>query len=438
MKLKITTAFPASKRFYLPPLVGLFVLCATAHAQYSTTQPLAPPVQSTSQLAMTNSFQLFAAQPAASAPGGYQPFKWDQFVVRPHVDYQFTKAYHLPAAPSNLVDTTIQRFSPGILFNLGPHWALDYTLTIGLYSDTNFGTEVDHSITLSGHTIYGAWDFGFLQTVNLTQSPMIQFGGQQDQQYFDTSLTGHHENSQYISEDIALSQNIQAFPGGGYENMKSWSVLAWLNYQPQSHISFGIGPGIGYNYALFGPDSVFEQLQARMSWRINDVLSLQISGGVSETEFIGSGDFHDIFSPIYSGSLEFRPFPQTGVSLYASRYVSPSVLVDQYTEGTSAGVSITQRLLQQFYLTANASYGNEKYVAPTVLALDQIGTNTFELEQINLGRTDKFYNFSLRLNRSFLQRGNISIFYSYNSDQSTAPGYSFAGNQFGGEVSYSF
>ena len=58
MKLKITTAFQASKRFSLP-LVGLFVLGMTAIAQQMTIQPVAPPVESTTQLAMTNSFQLF-------------------------------------------------------------------------------------------------------------------------------------------------------------------------------------------------------------------------------------------------------------------------------------------------------------------------------------------------------------------------------------------
>jgi len=427
-------------RFYLPPLFGLFALGATAGAQQETVQPLAPPVEPTSGLPMTNSFQLFGPHPAASGPGTYEPFKWDQFVIRPHIDYEFTKAYHVLAAPSNQVDTTIQQISPGFLFNIGPHWALDYTLTIGRYSNTNFGTEVDHSITLTGQTDYGDWDLGFLQSVLLTQSPQIEFGSQTEQEYFNTAVTGHHEDSQYISEDLDVNQNIQTFPGGGFEDMRSWSTIDWLNYQPQSHFNIGVGPGLGYNEALYGPDSVFEQAQARVNWRLTSILSLQLAAGVSETEFLGSQSqgSGDIFSPIYSATLELKPFSQTELSVYASRYVSPSVLVDEYAEGTSMGASISQRFLGQFFFSAQAGYTDNKYVAPTILELTQVSPNVYQAFLVNLSRTDKYYTFTARLGHSFLERGNISIFYSYGGDQSTISGYSFAGNQFGGEVSYSF
>lgn len=437
MKLTITTAFPALKSPFLPPLLGLIVLSATASAQQSTIQPLAPPVESASELQMTNSFQLFNTRPAATAPQQYEPFRWDQFVIRPHADYQFTDAYHVLASPSNQVDTTIQRISPGILFNLGPHWALDYTLTIGLYSNTNFGTEVDHSITLSGQTVYGDWVFGLLQSVLLTQSPLIQFGGQVEQQYFNTSLTALHENGPRVSEEFSLNQNIQVFPGSGYENMRSWSTIDWLNYAPQSRFNVGIGPGVGYNNAEFGPDSVWLQLQARANWRITDILSLQVSGGIVETFFLGNESTANLFSPIYSGSLQLRPFSQTQVSIFASRYVSPSVLVGEYTEGTTFGASIGQRLLGQFYLSVQGGYSNQKYVA-SAITVAVINNNTISLETLNQGRTDDYYTFSARIGHAFLQRGDISLFYNYSSDKSTFPGYSFASNQFGGEVSYSF
>lgn len=386
---------------------------------------------------MTNSFQLFGPRPAPSAPGPYEPFKWDQFVVRPHIDYQYIDAYHILAAPSNQVDTTIQRISPGLLFNLGPHWALDYTLTIGLYSNTNFGTEVDNSVTLTGNTVYGDWTLGFLQSVLFTSSPMIQFGGQADQQYYNTTVTGHHEDSPYISQDLSVNQNIQTFGGIGFEDMFSWSTMNWLNYQPQSHFSVGIGPGLGYNHAVFGPDAVFGQLQGRFSWRVTDILSLNASAGFVETAFLGSQGNGTLFSPIYSASLELQPFPQTQLSVFASRFVSPSVLVGQYTEGTSVGAGIGQRLLGQFWVGAQGSYNYQKYIGSTV-DLIEISTNGISLQVLNEGRTDNTYSLSLRLGHSFLQRGNISVFYQYVGNASTAPGYSFASNQFGGEVSYSF
>jgi hypothetical protein len=424
MKSKKTTAFFRRKRFFLPPLFGLVVISRTAMAQQSSVlQPLAPPVESTSQLNMTNDFQVFGQGPQATAPMPYEPFRWDQFVARPHVDYQFLYAQGILAAPSNHVDTTIQNISPGILLNLGPHWALDYTATIGLYSNTNFGTEFDNAITLTGQTVYTDWIFGFLQSVVLSKSPLIETAQQTSQQTYATAVTGHHEDSQYISEDLGLYQNIQQTEGG-FENIRSWSTLDWLNYQPQSRFNIGIGAGVGYDDAVFGPDSFFEQLQARLNWRASDKLSFQLSGGVEETQFLGGQGAGDLFSPIYSGSIQYQPFQQTQISLFANRSVSPSIFVGEYSEDTSFGCSFSQRFLGQIYLNLSGSYNDQQYVA---------SANT-----LTSSRTDKYYALSVRLSHSLLKRGTASIFYQYGSDDSTFAGYSYSSNQYGVEVNYSF
>src|SRR5215469_5594914 len=199
MKSKKKTAVPSRKKILLPPLFGLFVLGRSAEAQQSSIiQPLTPPVESTTQITMTNNFQVFGAHPAATAPGEYEPFRWNQVVFRPHADYTYTVAYGVLAAPSNHVDTTIQDISPGILVNIGPHWALDYTFLLGIYSNTNFSREIGNFITLSGTTVFTDWVVNFVQTADLSTSALIETGGQTSTQTYGTSLTGHHENSQYI------------------------------------------------------------------------------------------------------------------------------------------------------------------------------------------------------------------------------------------------
>lgn len=373
---------------------------------------------------MTNAFQVFGPHPNASPPTEYEPFKWDQFVVRPHADYQFVDAQGLLAAPSNHVDTLIQNISPGILVNLGPHWSFDYTFTLGLYSNTNFTTAYNQAITLTGETVYTDWVFGFLQTVDLSKSALIESGGQTDEQIYSTAVTGHHEDSQYISEDLNIVQNIQNYSGSGFENTRTWSTTDWLNYQPQSRFNLGIGPGIGYNNADFGPDSFFEEGQARLNWRATQKLSFQVSGGVQETEFVGDDAGPSLFSPIYSGSIQYQPFSQTDISLYGSRSVSPTLFVGEYTELTSFGASFSQRLLGQFNVSVSGSYNDQSYVASVNSTIPS--------------RTDKFYSFSVRLYHSFLERGTASIFYEYDRDASSLSGYSFLSNQFGIEVSYSF
>jgi hypothetical protein len=429
MKSKKKNAFPVRKNLLWPPLFSLFVLGRAAHAQQETSQsqetvqPLAPPVESISELHMTNDFQVFPLRPAPTAPMPYEPFRWDQFVVRPHVDYQVMAAEGVLAAPSNKVDTVIQDISPGVLINLGPHWSFDYTAMIGLYSNTNFGTEIDHSLTLTGVTDYRDWIFEFLQTVALSKSALIETASQTSEQNYDTAVTGHHEDSQYVSEDLAVYQNIQEV-GGGYENMRNWSTLDWLNYQPQSHFNIGIGPGLGYDNADYGPDSVYEQAEGRLNWLASSKLSFQINAGVEETEFLGGQGAGDLFSPIYGGTIQYEPFAQTQLSVFANRSVSPTVFVGQYSEITSVGCSFGQRFFGQIFLNLSASYNNQQYVASA--------------NDIAAARTDKFYALSVRVSHSFLQRGTASIFYQYGSDNSTALGYSFSSNQYGVEVSYSF
>jgi hypothetical protein len=399
-------------------------LSRSAEAQQSSViQSPAPPVESIAQLTMTNQFQVFGQRPAATSPGPYEPFRWDQFVVRPHFDYQYMIAKGILAAPSNRVDTTIQTISPGVLINLGPHWALDETFTIGIYSNTNFTREFDNAVTLSGQTVYRDWIFGLVQTADLSKSPLIETGGQTSTSNYDTAATGHHENSQYISEDLALYQSLQ-FSQGGFENNRTWSTMDWLNYQPQSRFNIGIGAGLGYNNADFGPDSFFQEVQARLNWRVREKLSFQISGGFQETEFLGGQGAGDLFSPLYGATLQYQLFAQTEISAFVNRSVSPSLFVGEYEELTSVGCSFSQRFLGQFYLGLSGSYNDQQYVASTLNVL--------------ANRTDKYYALTVRLSHSFLQRGSVSIFYQYGNDNSTSPGYSFSSNQYGAEVNYSF
>lgn len=428
MKSKKKTVSPVPKRFFLPQLFCLFVLSRAADAQQSTpqqstVQPLTPPVESTSQLIMPNEFQVFAPRPAATAPGPYEPFQWDQFVIRPHADYQYMYAQGILASPGNPQNTTIQLISPGVLINLGPHWALDYTATIGLYSNTNFGREFNNAINLTGQTVFGDWIFGFAQGVNLSTSPLIETGAQTSQNNYNTTATGHHENSQYISMDLSLTQNLERSEDG-FENSSTWSTMDWLNYTPQSHFNIGIGPGIGYTHAEFGPDSFYQQAQARVNWRATGKLSFQLSGGVQETEFLGNDAAGNLFSPIYGGSIQYQPFSNTGISLFANRSVSPSLFVGQYTDAETLGFSVSQRFLGQFFASLGGSYGKTRYVSST--------TSTIA------GREDNFYDLSARLSHSFLKRGSVAAFYQYSQDKSSIAEFSFTSNQFGVEVNYAF
>ena len=424
MKSKKTAAVSFRKRNLLPPLVVLFFLGRAAEAQQEIVRPETPPVESTSQGIMTNEFQVFALPQPPPPTMPYEPFRIGDFIFRPHADYQFTEAHGILAAPGDQENTTIQQISAGILLNIGPHWALDYTATSADYSNDHFKHELDNAVTLTGQTVYTDWIFGFLQNAVLTSSPLIETGGQTDEQNYLTAATAEHETGEKSSMDLGVYQNIRFASGSGFENTRDWSTLDWLNYTPQPRFEFSIGAGLGYDNADFGPDATYEQAQARLNWRATDKISFQASGGVEEREFLGGNGAGNLFSPIYGGSVQYQPFSATEIYFGVNRSVSQSSFVGEVTTTTSFNGGVSQRLLGQFYLSLGGGYTTAKFSASA--------------NDVLANRKDNYYDAVVRLSHSFLGRGSASVFYEYSDNKSTADGFTYISNQFGVEASYSF
>ncbi|HEY3760380.1 MAG TPA: outer membrane beta-barrel protein [Verrucomicrobiae bacterium] len=415
---------PSNK--FLPPLFGLLALGRAAQAQQSPgqlAQPQMLPVESTSQETMTNQFQVFAVPKPAPTPMPYEPFRIGQIIFRPHADYQFMEAHGLLARPGDIENSTIQQFSPGLLVDLGNHWAVDDTMTFAEYSNKHFGNEYDNAFTLTGQTVYLDWVLGFTQVADETSTPLTETAAQTDVQTYSTSVTGHHEVSEHVSEDLSVEQDIY-FVNGGFQNSRDWTTLDWLNYDFSPRLSIGAGGGLGYVNVDFGPDQTFEEIMGRLDWRITDKVSMQLNGGAEEWEFLDSSSGGNLFDPVYSGSLQYQPFSSTSLYAGASRAIEESFFRGEVTDSTILSAGLSQRLLQQFYLGVNVGYEESQFIT--------------EGETLSNNRTDKFYYIGVRLSHSFLQRGTASIFYEYSDQRSTAPGLTYKSNQEGIEVSYNF
>ena len=135
-----------------------------------TTTPQTPATPSAVQEHQnSNPMQVFA--PAESATP--LPLQWGPVTLHPHVGYQFLYGNGLQSSPGQQQSSIVQRVSPGILFNLGDHWTLDYTPTLNFYSSSSFKDTLDHAVQLGWGTAYGDWFFSGSQGFASTSDPNI-------------------------------------------------------------------------------------------------------------------------------------------------------------------------------------------------------------------------------------------------------------------------
>jgi hypothetical protein len=414
-----------NKSIWVWPLTSFSLLLLSRASE--TQQAIMPQPQSSAttepvwQQNETNQFEVFAPEGTAPIAGLDQPFQWRPVTARPHLLYRSFYATGLPLSPGNQQNTMIQEFSPGVLFDIGNHWTLDYTPTLRFYSNRSFKNEFDNSITLTGGTAYEDWTFGFSQSFVSSDSPEVQTGVQTSQEIYATALTASYAFNGKMSLDMGLYQNLQFTED--FQNSRDWSTLEWLNYQFWPRFNAGIGAGAGYVNEDFGPDQTYEQAAGRINWRATDKISFQVNAGLEDRQFLSSGT-GALLSPTFSAAIQYQPFEVTKISLNASRAVTPSYFQGQVTENTSVNCDLNQRLLEKFYLDLNAGYNITEYVASK--------------SAVSANSDDDYYTFSARLSHPFLKRGTLAVFYQYNGNSSTEPGFTYSGSQVGIEVGYKY
>jgi hypothetical protein len=424
LKLKRRIIFIGTKRtrrLALVSLAGMFALSETVLAQ-SVIAP--PPSVSFTPSAMRDlppgEMQVFTPESSfADFLDNVQLLQWGPVTVRPHVNYQFLSGGGIQSAPGQSHDTIVQSVSPGVLFEISPHWTLDYTPTMTIYSGTNFQNTLEHAVTLTGGTAFENWTFGLSQTFNYSSSPDVQTGTQITQEIFSTAINASRPLNSKMSVDLGASQNLDFVRG--YQDTLQWATMDWLNYQFWPRLVVGVGAGFGYVNAT--PDNVFEQLQGRVNWRATDKISFSINAGGEYTEFL-SGGANPLLNPVFGAAIQYQPFDHTQLSLAANRAVSTSYFQDAVTENTSVSADLNQRLLKNFNLDVGAAYNTVAYVASSSV----VSTN----------RTDDTYSLNVQLSTTFFKRVSTSVFYRYTDNVSDAKGFNYLSHQVGFNVGYQF
>ena len=372
----------------------------------------------------TNGMVFLPTGSAAERGAQRSPFGWGLVTLRPHLYYRFTAGDGIPAGGTNHVATAIHEFAPGLLFEIGRHWTLDYTPTWRFFSNSKFKDTLDHSITLTGGTAYADWVLGLVQRVDMSSAPLVETGMQTDQETYSTGLTASYRFNSKMSADLGLNQRFVT--SSGFNSFREWSTLNWLNYQFGRGLDAGIGAGFGYVDVAKGSDMAYEQLQGRINWRVTDKIGFEVHGGAENRQFLMDG-VRGLISPVAGARVQYQPFETTRLSVSADHAVTPSTIVvgdqNQITESTAIGLRLNQRLLKRFYLDLGGEYRDVTYSAA--------GSGS-------AGRKDEYYSFSVRLSCAFLKRANAAVFYQISDNLSSQSGYTYSTTQIGIEVGYRF
>jgi hypothetical protein len=412
-----------SLQYSAPPLLPLAVETnqpPQAPPVYMPQPTPAPPIGGTSQMYVPS---------AASLPALPPLLRWGPLNCQLSLLYGLTYGNGLQASPSQQSASFVNTVSPGIALQWGNHWSLSYTPTIQFYSSSAFRNTFNNAVTLAGGTTYEDWTFGLSQAYVSSSDPIIETGSQTDQQTLSTSLSANYQISSKTSLQLSAGQNLrlasQTASTQQLNNYNTWSTMDWLNYQFWSRFGAAIGAGFNYDSVQTGPDMTSEQIQGRITWVVVKKLSLVLSGGGQDTQFLGSGA-PNLISPIYSLSLQYSPFEVTTISLSGYSGVSPSYFSDQVTESTSISAGLSQRLLGRLYLNLSGGYGTSTY-----------HSSTSGSASANPGNYDTT-SFSASLSTSFLKRGSASIFYSVNFNSSGATVYNYTTTTVGLTLSYRY
>jgi len=390
--------------------------------EFSQTNLVTLPLSGTNQLA-TNEVGLTTLVPTSSQ----RLLDFGPIHIHPHPFYRFSYGNGIQAQPGQQTKTAVNEFSPGVLIELGTHWRLDYTPTLRFYSSSRFKDGTDHSVALNGGTSYQDWRLGLSQAYSSSSQPLVETGGQTDQENYSTSVSAGYQINNAMSLEVGVSQNLR-FVGASVateqlSDSRDWSTMEWLSYHAWSKFSLGLGVGGGYTDVQVGSDMTYEQLQGRIQWQPGEKLTFSLNGGFEDRQFLDSR-VPNVVNPIFGCAVSYHLFDQTTISLNASRTVSASYFARQVTESTSIGVGIRQRFFGKLFFDIGAGYGTTSYGA----------TETGE----TVSRGDTYENATFRLGFAFLKDGTASLFYNWSHNSSSDAGFSYYSNQAGMELGYRF
>ena len=346
-----------------------------------------------------------------------------------------------PGKPTDTFFT--QTISPGLTIFFGPHVSLDYSPSFRFFSQSDFHNTVDQAVSLNTGVSVGDWALGLSQSFTVTDDPIVETSGQTEEKDYSASLNALYQFNDKISFDTSASVSLQFLnstnaifvftnsPGGPIKipltqnltDSQNYSASEWMDYRFDEKLSGGVGVTLSYSEQNSGFSSVSEEYRGRVSWQPGQKLSVAISGGLQDQQFLDSGA-NDLVTPVFSATIGYHLFEHTTVTLSANRDVYTSLFQDEVSESTSLGLGLQQRLLGKLQMSLGFGYNTVDYKDTTT--------------QLITSRSDDSTSYSIGFNYPLWKRSSVSGFYQYTQNSSSTSAFGYSSSQVGAVLSWAY
>ncbi len=355
------------------------------------------------------------------------------------------------SGPGHASNSYINTLSPEFLFSIGSHWFLNYSPAWTVYTSRDFSNSFSQAFSLLGNYVSKDWNLGFTQAYAKSSDTLVETARQTKQQVSTTGLNLGYRFTDQLSLDSSNTQNLQFIEAA--PDTFEWSTQNWLDYQVSSRLNLALGAGAGYVQIYHSSDMYYLTPGARITLKAADKLDLAFNMGEESRTFLGHGS-HTLKSPTLNASVNYKPFEPTALSFTFGRDVTPSYFAGAVTRNQHWSLSLQQRLLKHFTLSAEVTGRKTHYISTGNVVdanssvqdvLDENGniigqqtSVTYTSHSVIVLRDDSTRAYNLRLGTTFLHHGTISALYQYSRNSSSVAGYRFASRQIGCEIGYSF
>jgi hypothetical protein len=358
--------------------------------------------------------------------------------LHPHLSIRTMYGLGLPAPDGRHVASMIYMTAPGLRIDFGSQWSLDYVPNWVSYTANALQDTLDHALSFQGAGRAEEWFLQFSENYGASAPILFETGRQTKQTTWATQLTASRSIGTTLNFSTSASLNERYSEVA--PDTRDWATMNWLTKSFSKQFQAGLGLGAGYSDIVGQPDGTNERYMGKLNWSPTDKLALSVDGGV-EARHSRASAAKDMHNPLLNGSLVYRPFVTTTLSMSAAKTVSNSYFDKQVTKGSSWSISAEQRLLGRLYLSTSYSRQVTEFESVTtlipilVVPEDPTADPTIDLLPVSLpGRSDHTESLSARLSTVLLKRLTLAVTYSRNRNRSSQTGFTFTTTQYGLEI----
>jgi hypothetical protein len=370
------------------------------------SEPLVPPIL------RENQSTDFSTLPAVSG----NLFKYGSLELHANVLYRYLYETGLPGA-GGPVDSNVQTIAPGLKLDAGSHWSFEYNPAWTFYSDNSLHDTVAQAFAAHGVGQVGNWGVNASGTYSRSTDFLFETGTQTEQRSWGGQIGGSRNLGDQFQ--LQLGGGMNARFGEGFPGNRTWTAQGWLLKQFTPYLSVSVGPSYGYDDTSGQANSQYIRYLVRVETQLTQKLRLNLEAGREERQILTTVQ-QTLTNPSYNGSLDYQPVENTHIGVFAEQSTDVSYFNNQITESKRWGVTLRQRLLQRFFLSANYNHQNNDFVSSA--------------NNLAVDRTDKIDSFGARLTTSFGPHWTVAAVYQDSKNDSSSTGFSVDSHQYGFEI----